>query len=223
MEAVKAMADPLSSFVSVLLDTCAYAGETLSHVLLCFLLTLILFLLLLFLLLLLLFHLFLGTGNVLKIQALLHICSEYFGGDGEEGGGGGGGGKDGGKDGEKSSEKQSPEAASSEKKPADGAGGGGGADSSTDAGEDNMASSPPPPHPLPPYPAKGKAKSSQGKDKKSSSSLPDSKPDPGSLAEPGAHQAVAVLGIALIAMGEEIGSEMSLRTFNHLVIMLSRS
>ena len=30
-------------------------------------------------------------------------------------------------------------------------------------------------------------------------------------------QAFAVLGIALVAMGEEIGSEMSLRQFNHLV------
>ena len=31
------------------------------------------------------------------------------------------------------------------------------------------------------------------------------------------HQALAVLGIALIAMGEEIGSEMAIRTLNHLV------
>ena len=31
---------------------------------------------------------------------------------------------------------------------------------------------------------------------------------------------LAVLGIALITMGEDIGSEMSLRTFNHLVILL---
>jgi 26S proteasome regulatory subunit N1 len=30
-------------------------------------------------------------------------------------------------------------------------------------------------------------------------------------------QSFAVLGVALIAMGEEVGSEMSLRTFNHLV------
>lgn len=30
-------------------------------------------------------------------------------------------------------------------------------------------------------------------------------------------QAFAVIGIALVAMGEEIGSEMSLRQFNHLV------
>ena len=42
-------------------------------------------------------------------------------------------------------------------------------------------------------------------------------PEPGSIAEPGSHQAVAVLGIALIAMGEDIGAEMSLRSFNHLV------
>ena len=42
-------------------------------------------------------------------------------------------------------------------------------------------------------------------------------PEPGSLSEPGAHQSVSVLGIALIAMGEDIGAEMALRTFNHLV------
>ena len=35
--------------------------------------------------------------------------------------------------------------------------------------------------------------------------------------EDGSHQGVAVLGIALIAMGEEIGSQMALRTFSHLV------
>jgi 26S proteasome regulatory subunit N1 len=31
------------------------------------------------------------------------------------------------------------------------------------------------------------------------------------------HQAYAVLGVALIAMGDDISTEMSLRTFNHLV------
>ena len=31
------------------------------------------------------------------------------------------------------------------------------------------------------------------------------------------HQAFAVLGIALIAMGEQVGSQMSIRQFNHLV------
>lgn len=35
------------------------------------------------------------------------------------------------------------------------------------------------------------------------------------------HQAVATLGIALIAMGEEIGSEMALRQFQHLVSHLN--
>ena len=33
----------------------------------------------------------------------------------------------------------------------------------------------------------------------------------------GSHQGVAVLGISLIAMGEEIGAQMALRTFRHLV------
>ena len=33
----------------------------------------------------------------------------------------------------------------------------------------------------------------------------------------GSHQGVAVLGISLIAMGEEIGGQMALRTFRHLV------
>lgn len=32
-----------------------------------------------------------------------------------------------------------------------------------------------------------------------------------------AHQGIAVLGIALIAMGEEIGSEMCVRSFGNLV------
>jgi hypothetical protein len=41
--------------------------------------------------------------------------------------------------------------------------------------------------------------------------------EPGSIGEPGSHQAICVLGIALIAMGEDIGAEMALRTFNHLV------
>ncbi len=35
--------------------------------------------------------------------------------------------------------------------------------------------------------------------------------------EKDAHQAYATLGIALIAMGEDIGSQMALRSFNHLV------
>uniref|UniRef100_A0A7N6F9A1 26S proteasome non-ATPase regulatory subunit 2 n=1 Tax=Anabas testudineus TaxID=64144 RepID=A0A7N6F9A1_ANATE len=80
-----------------------------------------------------------GSGNVLKVQQLLHICSEHY------------------------------EAKDKEK----------------DEDKDK--------------------KDKKDKDKKESA------------ADMGSHQGVAVLGIALIAMGEEIGSEMALRTFGHLL------
>lgn len=79
-----------------------------------------------------------GTGNVLKIQKLLHICSEHF------------------------EHKEAEE----------------------------------------------KEKSKDGKDK-------DKKDE--EKEEDGSHQGIAVLGIALIAMAEDIGSQMALRAFNHLV------
>nr|XP_012420067.1 PREDICTED: 26S proteasome non-ATPase regulatory subunit 2 isoform X2 [Odobenus rosmarus divergens] len=78
-----------------------------------------------------------GSGNVLKVQQLLHICSEHFD-------------------------------------------------------------------------SKEKEEDKDKKDKKDK----DKKEGP---ADMGAHQGVAVLGIALIAMGEEIGAEMALRTFGHLL------
>ena len=90
---------------------------------------------------------FTGTGDVLRVQALLHTCSEHF---------------------------EDKEAKGAEDPPPGG-------------GDD--------------------------KDKKEQ----PAKPEPGSIAEVGSHQAFAVLGLALIAMGEGIGSEMALRTFNHLV------
>ncbi|XP_072163090.1 26S proteasome non-ATPase regulatory subunit 2-like [Diadema setosum] len=80
-----------------------------------------------------------GTGNVLKVQHLLHICSEHI--EEEE---------------EKVEEK----------------------------------------------------KEDKKKEDKKSEDTP---------AELAAHQAVAVLGIGIIAMGEEIGSEMALRAFGHLL------
>ena len=43
--------------------------------------------------------------------------------------------------------------------------------------------------------------------------------EPGSLSEPGSHQALAVLGIALIAMGEDIGAEMTHRIYSQLVFL----
>ncbi|XP_077986315.1 26S proteasome non-ATPase regulatory subunit 2-like [Glandiceps talaboti] len=84
-----------------------------------------------------------GTGNVLKIQKLLHLCSEHI---------------DPNKEKEKKDEK----------------------------------------------PEKEKEKD---KDKKSEESGYDA----------AAHQGIGVLGIALIAMGEDIGAEMSVRTFGHLL------
>jgi len=78
-----------------------------------------------------------GTGNVLKIQKLLHICSEHF-----------------------------------EHKDSD----------------------------------EKEKKDSKDKDKKEEEKDED-----------GSHQGIAVLGIALVAMAEEIGSQMALRAFSHLV------
>ncbi|XP_033978126.1 26S proteasome non-ATPase regulatory subunit 2 [Trematomus bernacchii] len=80
-----------------------------------------------------------GSGNVLKVQQLLHICSEHY----------------------EAKEKEKEE--------------------------------------------KEDKKDKKDKDKKETA------------ADMGSHQGVAVLGIALIAMGEEIGSEMALRTFGHLL------
>ncbi|XP_048580895.1 26S proteasome non-ATPase regulatory subunit 2 isoform X1 [Nematostella vectensis] len=77
-----------------------------------------------------------GTGNVLKVQNLLHLCSEHF--DQKEG--------------------------------------------------------------------EEKEKSKESKEKKEEEKEED-----------GSHQGIAVLGIALIAMGEEIGAQMGLRAFNHLL------
>ncbi|MGH0128177.1 UNVERIFIED_CONTAM: hypothetical protein FKN15_044825 [Acipenser sinensis] len=60
------------------------------------------------------------------------------------------------------------------------------------------------------YEAKEKEDDKDKKDKKD-------KEKKESSADMGSHQGVAVLGIALIAMGEEIGAEMALRTFGHLL------
>lgn len=87
-----------------------------------------------------------GTGNVLKIQEMLHICSEHF------------------------------EQKDDEEKDKD---------------------------------SKDKDSKDKDKDKKEAEKSDD-----------GSHQGVAVLGIALVAMGEEIGAQMALRTCNHLVCSL---
>ncbi|XP_054714152.1 26S proteasome non-ATPase regulatory subunit 2-like [Uloborus diversus] len=84
-----------------------------------------------------------GTGNVLKVQNLLHICSEHY------------------------------ETTDKEEKKDD-----------------------------------KKEKDKEDKDKKE---------DKSTSVDLSSQQAVAVLGIALIAMGEDIGSEMAFRTFGHLL------
>lgn len=102
-----------------------------------------------------------GTGNVLKIQEMLHICSEVVNKD------------------EGNEESSSGDAKSSDKK-------------------DGESSS------------KSTSSSSSKKDSKSDDKK-KSKTDWGM-----SRQAAAVLGIALVAMGEEIGSEMAFRTFGHM-------
>ncbi|XP_021943715.1 26S proteasome non-ATPase regulatory subunit 2 [Folsomia candida] len=107
-----------------------------------------------------------GTGNVLKIQKLLHICSEHY------------------------------EATAQDAKTKDD--------------------------------EKRKSKESKSKEKKSSS---DDKEKPGTSASKdkvtkekeavpvdlSTQQSVAAMGIALIAMGEDVGTEMAFRSFGHLL------
>ena len=66
VEALKAVPEPFSSFATVLLEICAYAGMVIMRGVANYTVVI-------------------GTGNVLKIQSLLHICSEYFGEDDKEG------------------------------------------------------------------------------------------------------------------------------------------
>ena len=112
-----------------------------------------------------------GTGNVLKIQSLLHVCSEYHKLK-EEG------------------DEAEPEGVEPE-----------GATPTAKSGSAKTKTS-----------SKDKSKKNSSKTKKETEEA-----EPGSLEEPGSHQSISVLGIALIAMGEDIGGEMAMRTFNHLV------
>ena len=93
-----------------------------------------------------------GTGNVLKIQSLLHICSEHFEPEKE-------------KESDKKDKKNKTETAATDKKAA-----GAEAEKKIDSPTDLSS-----------------------------------------------QQAVAVIGLALIAMGEDIGSEMLFRHFGHLL------
>ncbi|XP_011314611.1 26S proteasome non-ATPase regulatory subunit 2 [Fopius arisanus] len=104
-----------------------------------------------------------GTGNVLKIQHLLHICSEHY---------------------EPTSDK----------------------DEKSDRQKDSKEKKD----------DKEKEKEKEkDKDKKDSKEKDDK--DKQKEKDLSSKQAIAVLGIALISMGEEIGAEMAYRTFGHLL------
>merc|ERR1712200_94488 len=94
-----------------------------------------------------------GTGNVLKIQSLLHICSEHF-----------------------EPQKEAP------------------ADKKDKKGTKTEAD-----------------KKAEAEKKEKEKAAAESSPDLSS------QQAIAVIGLALIAMGEDIGSEMLFRHFGHLL------
>ena len=66
---------------------------------------------------------------------------------------------------------------------------------------------------------KDKDKDKDKKDKDKKEEKEDKKDEAVDLSS---QQAVAVLGLALIAMGEDIGAEMILRSFGHLVRVLDR-
>jgi len=60
------------------------------------------------------------------------------------------------------------------------------------------------------------AESAEGKEEKKDEKKDEKKSDD-------TFQSFAVLGIAMIAMGEDIGAEMSMRQFNHLVYLVGRT
>jgi 26S proteasome regulatory subunit N1 len=119
---------------------------------------------------------FAGTGNVLKVQEMLHICAEHAAKP-------------------KSKEGEAADAEGAAENGDDDVNMDGDASASTTAGLEA---------PVPPAPA-------ADDDAAGADDEEDVK------AEPLVYQAVAVIGIALIAMGEDVGAEMALRQFQHLV------
>ncbi|XP_057297932.1 26S proteasome non-ATPase regulatory subunit 2-like [Hydractinia symbiolongicarpus] len=101
-----------------------------------------------------------GTGNVLKIQNLLHICSEHYENDKE-------------KEDDKKKKDEKKETSSKDEKKTD------------------------------------EKKTGKNEEEKSDTTEAEAKD--------GSHQGIAVLGISAIAMGEDIGIEMAMRAFNHLL------
>ncbi|ORY31001.1 putative 26S proteasome regulatory subunit (proteasome non-ATPase subunit mts4) [Naematelia encephala] len=114
-----------------------------------------------------------GTGNVLKVQEMLHLCGEHAG-------------------------KQKSEQSEAEAALVDG-------ETPAQDGEGDVSmtgdSAPGAEAPVPPAQA----------ERQPVEEVDDTPP------EPLTHQAVATIGIALIAMGEDVGAEMALRQFQHLM------
>ncbi|WVQ83362.1 hypothetical protein IAT38_005502 [Cryptococcus sp. DSM 104549] len=134
-----------------------------------------------------------GTGNVLKVQEMLHICSEHAESPKKKSEATAANGE--GENPVSESDVTSPTpaaATAAEPTPA----GVPGADAEGDVNMDRSGDAP--------APAAG-AEASAEEEK-------EEKP-----AEPLKHQAFAVIGIALIAMGEDVGAEMALRQFQHLM------
>jgi 26S proteasome regulatory subunit N1 len=113
-----------------------------------------------------------GTGNVLKIQAMLHHCNDHLNVPPKD-------------------DDDSEDSSTSKDTPATPANADGTAGDATAAGG-----------------ADGAQPNGTTEEEKKDGPVPDT------------HQAFAVLGLALIAMGEDVGSQMSLRSLNHLVCSL---
>ncbi|GMT25054.1 hypothetical protein PFISCL1PPCAC_16351, partial [Pristionchus fissidentatus] len=118
-----------------------------------------------------------GTGNVLKIQHLLHLCSEHY----ET------------KEDQKKKHKVTTPSPSHSTPPT------GGAETSTSRAASSTTTTP-----------------TKTPAKKTKVTKEEKKKDDGKL-DLSSQQAVAVLGIGLIAMGDEVGSQMALRMFGHLI------
>lgn len=114
-----------------------------------------------------------GTGNVLKIQRMLHVCAER-------------------------------QSATTTTTPENGAGGA----PSTAGGETTTAKAGGAGAPLAPASEQPQQASASPAPAPASSESPSKE---------AAHQSVAVLGIALVTAGEDVGAEMALRTFDHLL------
>lgn len=130
-----------------------------------------------------------GTGNVLKVQKMLHICGEHA-------------------EKKKTPAGQENTTGSAEAPAADGdvtMDGEAPAASSTTPADGASTAADPVEAPILPGAAAPAAENA------------DAEADSDEPAQPLKHQAVAVIGIALIAMGEDVGAEMALRQFQYLV------